>query len=265
MCFPSWPVVISIILLLVSACSSPGPASVSDREQPPSRKLETHRVSSGETLYSIAWRYGVDYRKLAHHNGVGQPYTIYPGQTLRLDVESGGTPSTASPVSEVARTAPAKPSVQRKPKPSEASGRSINKTPASPAPSAPALVAGPPAWRWPSQGRILSAFGASTGLNKGIDIDGKLGEPVLAAASGQVVYAGSGLRGYGRLVIIKHNDTYLSAYAHNEKLLLSEGDSVKAGDKIAEMGSSGTDKVKLHFEIRRNGKPVDPIRYLPKR
>ncbi|WP_347329774.1 peptidoglycan DD-metalloendopeptidase family protein [Marinimicrobium locisalis] len=115
------------------------------------------------------------------------------------------------------------------------------------------------------KGRVLSAFGASTGLNQGIDIDGKLGDSVLAAAAGQVVYAGNGLRGYGNLVIIKHNDTFLSAYAHNRRLTVSEGDSVKAGEVIAEMGATGADSVRLHFEIRRDGKPVDPIGYLPKR
>ncbi len=112
---------------------------------------------------------------------------------------------------------------------------------------------------------MLARFGANNSLNRGIDIGGNLGQPVIAAADGQVVYAGSGLRGYGNLLIIKHNDTYLSAYAHNRRLLVDEGESVKGGQRIAEMGSSGTDKVMLHFEIRRNGTPVDPMGYLPRR
>jgi lipoprotein NlpD len=112
---------------------------------------------------------------------------------------------------------------------------------------------------------LLSGFQGNAGHNKGIDIAGNLGQPVFAAASGQVVYSGTGLRGYGKLLIIKHNDTFLSAYAHNNNLLVKEGDMVKAGQKIADMGSSGTDRVKLHFEIRREGTPVDPMKYLPKR
>jgi lipoprotein NlpD len=120
-------------------------------------------------------------------------------------------------------------------------------------------------WRWPASGRVLVPFNGNNGLNKGIDIDGNLGQPVLAAAAGEVVYAGSGLRGYGKLLIIKHNQNYLSAYAHNQRLLVQEGDVVKMGQRVADMGSSGTDRVKLHFEIRRDGTPVDPMRYLPRR
>ena len=111
----------------------------------------------------------------------------------------------------------------------------------------------------------MSSFQGSNALNKGIDLGGKLGEPVLAAADGQVVYSGSGLRGYGKLLIVKHNETFLSAYAHNDRLLVKEGDFVKAGQRIADMGSSGTDRVKLHFEIRRDGTPVDPLKFLPRR
>lgn len=258
-----WLITISIIILLVAACASPQPASVSDREQPPSRKLQSHRVSHGETLYSIAWRYGLDHRRLAAANRISQPYTIYPDQTLRLE-EAEPSRALSRPAEmpvEVAKK-PVKKLSDQQPKPKN---RSKNQTSVSEVPPPPALLQGPPSWRWPAGGRILSAFGSSTGLNKGVDIEGKLGESVVAAASGQVVYAGSGLRGYGKLLIIKHNDTYLSAYAHNNRLLLSEGDPVKGGDKIAEMGSSGTDAVKLHFEIRRQGEPVDPIRYLPKR
>jgi lipoprotein NlpD len=118
---------------------------------------------------------------------------------------------------------------------------------------------------WPTNGRIISGFSATDPLRKGIDLAGQLGEPVVAADSGSVVYAGSGLAGYGELVIIKHNEQFLSAYGHNSKLLIKEGDAVKAGQKIAEVGSSGTDSNKLHFEIRKDGKPVDPLSYLPKR
>ncbi len=253
-CKVSTVIYILIALLLISACSSQ-PAQVVNREQPPSRKIQHHRVSPGETLYSIAWRYDVDHRRLAKHNGIRPPFTIYPGQMLQLDVGSGPVESAAPPPA-IAKESPST---------EKATPRSKNQTTSKPAPTSPPLVTGAPQWRWPVKGRVLSAFGASTGLNQGIDIDGKLGDSVLAAAAGQVVYAGNGLRGYGNLVIIKHNDTFLSAYAHNRRLTVSEGDSVKAGEVIAEMGATGADSVRLHFEIRRDGKPVDPIGYLPKR
>lgn len=248
---------ILISLAVLGGCATQR-ADVVERGQPPGREIQTHWVSAGETLYSIAWRYDVDHRKLARHNGISPPFTIYPGQTLRLDVDNMAAPSRPSP-----RTTP--PKVVSKPTPKAPSVRQENKTSRPKASAAPALVAGNPDWRWPVKGRVIAAFGASTGLNQGIDISGKLGDSVRAAAAGQVVYAGSGLRGYGNLVIIKHNDTYLSAYAHNRRLKVAEGDAVKAGEVIAEMGSSGTDSVHLHFEIRRDGKPVDPIGYLPKR
>lgn len=261
-------IAISIMFLGLLACGSPQPAHVVDRAQPPSRKIQNpgaHQVSRGETLFSIAWRYGLDYRQLANHNRISPPYTIYPGQKIRLDVgiappASASAPRTnrpqAAPVTRPPRATPARPT---------AVPRSENKTPKTPATSQPPLLAGAPNWQWPAQGRVLSGFHGNNGLNKGIDIGGNLGQPVLAAASGQIVYAGSGLRGYGKLLIIKHNETYLSAYAHNHHLLVKEGDVVKAGQKIADMGSSGTDRVKLHFEIRREGTPVDPMKYLPKR
>jgi lipoprotein NlpD len=120
-------------------------------------------------------------------------------------------------------------------------------------------------WAWPAEGAVIGRYSSNSSLNKGIDIAGDLGQPVLAASDGTVVYAGSGLRGYGELLIIKHSDTYVSAYGHNRRLLVREGQKVKAGQVIAEMGSTGTDRVKLHFEIRRNGKPVNPLSYLPAR
>jgi lipoprotein NlpD len=123
----------------------------------------------------------------------------------------------------------------------------------------------PKGWGWPSSGVLIGKFSSNGSLNKGIDIAGDLGQPVLAASDGTVVYAGSGLRGYGELVIIKHSDTYVSAYGHNRRLLVREGQQVKVGQTIAEMGSTGTDRVKLHFEIRRQGKPVDPLQFLPRR
>jgi lipoprotein NlpD len=119
-------------------------------------------------------------------------------------------------------------------------------------------------WRWPAQGQVVRHFSPKNG-SKGIDIAGRSGQAVNAAAGGRVVYSGSGLRGYGKLIIIKHNNSHLSAYAHNERLLVKEGDTVNGGQRIASMGRAGDRQVKLHFQVRRNGKPVDPLRYLPKR
>jgi lipoprotein NlpD len=268
-------IVISIMFLGLMACGSPQPAQVIDRTQPPSRKIQgqsVHYVSRGETLFSIAWRYGLDYRLLANYNKIPAPYTIYPGQKINLDISpsrrlASSSPS-ASPSANTAsqpRGASATPAPRVTPTQPVTTPRSEIKTPAVAPPSKPPLISGAVQWQWPTQGVLLSGFHGNNGLNKGIDIGGNLGQPVLAAASGQIVYAGSGLRGYGKLLIIKHNETFLSAYAHNHHLLVKEGDTVKAGQKIADMGSSGTDRVKLHFEIRREGTPVDPMKYLPKR
>ena len=130
-------------------------------------------------------------------------------------------------------------------------------------PAEPALAGDELPWIWPAKGQLIGTF--SEGGSKGVDIAGKLGDPVIAAADGKIVYSGTGLRGYGKLVIIKHNTTYLSAYAHNQTILVKEGQSVTRGQKIAEMGNSDADQVKLHFEVRRQGKPVDPLKYLPPR
>ncbi|MDO3383992.1 peptidoglycan DD-metalloendopeptidase family protein [Gilvimarinus algae] len=262
---------------LLVGCASAPPARVADREQPPTRKIQVHTVSSNETLYSIAWRYGLDFRELARHNGIGPPYTIYVSQQLRLDVNDASRrrppPAIASRTQAPAAAPVSSPtSASRTPSrstpttpPASSSTRSENRTPANSTAEPPPMLSGPVKWRWPASGPVIAGFSSAGGLNKGIDIGGKLGEPVVAAASGNVVYAGSGLRGYGKLVIVKHNETYLSAYAHNRVLMVREGESVKAGQQIAELGSSGTDKEKLHFEIRRDGKPVNPLTFLPKR
>lgn len=281
---------ILIAMVLTAACGTHQSAKVSDREQPPSRRIQsqqaqipqggTHRVVRGDTLFSIAWRYGLDYRKLAQSNRISVPYTIYPGQVIRLSISPSGSPTVSRSASATAVPVPQRPvqtppsssppnttalPPRQVPTPSATINRAENRAPAATPSQSSALVLGAPQWQWPTQGRLLSGFQGSTGLNKGIDIAGNLGQPVVAAASGQVVYSGTGLRGYGKLLIIKHNETFLSAYAHNHHLLVKEGDFVKAGQKIADMGSSGTDRVKLHFEIRRDGTPVDPMKYLPKR
>lgn len=211
-----------------------------------------YTVQRGDTLYSISWRYGLDYREVARWNNVNERFQIYPSQVLNL-TSGGGAAATSQ------STPP--PSSQQKP--AAQSAEPARQEPA-PRASTPA-VAGQPAWRWPAEGQIIRRFSAIEGGSKGIDIAGKTGDSVVAAADGRVVYAGSGLLGYGNLVIINHNRQFLSAYAHNSRILVSENDMVKSGTKIAEMGQTGTDRVQLHFEIRRDGKPVDPLTYLPKR
>lgn len=213
-----------------------------------------HRVQRGETLYSIASRYGQDWRSLAAQNGIAAPYTIHVGQVLRVGRGVAQAAVQSSPSSHATSAA----------RRTNAQAAAIR--PQASAPASVKPVAGSPTgWAWPASGTVIEGFSAASGLNKGIDIAGEAGQPVLASLAGSVVYAGSGLRGYGELIIIKHSDTYVSAYGHNRRLLVKEGQRVTAGQQIAEMGSTDTDRVKLHFEIRRQGKPVDPLQYLPRR
>lgn len=236
------------ILLLAGCTGTKYRAPVDSLEQPPSQKITAHIVAKGETLYSIAWRYNQDVHALAQWNRILQPYTIYPGQRIDLD------PSSRPPAQPFSAPAKADPSRER------SISRSVPALVAKPAPAPKSKLT----WQWPVSGAILTGFSGARALDKGIDIGAEKGEPVVAAGSGTVVYAGDGLRGYGNLLIIKHNESYLSAYAHNDKLLVAEGESVQAGQQIAEVGSSGTNRNKLHFEIRRDGKPVDPMGYLPR-
>jgi len=206
-----------------------------------------HVVRNGDTLYSIAWSAGLDYRALARWNGISPPYVIKPGQKLRLRPGPGDRPqATASAASREAR--------RSEPKPSEPEPQQQSTTAAS---------SGPPGWVWPTSGPVLRKFSGNS-ANPGIDIGGTGGQPVKSAAGGRVVYSGDGLRGYGELIIVKHNELFLSAYAHNRKRLVREGQRVRRGQPIAEMGSTGTDRVKLHFEIRKQGAAVDPLKYLPR-
>lgn len=210
----------------------------------------TATVHRGDTLYGIATRNGISALDLAVWNDVPPPYTIYPGQRLRLYPSARSSkPSTTGavprrPAATAARPAPASPSVTT---PVE--------TP----------VASPFAWSWPADGTLAGRYVAGEPTRQGIDITGQAGQPVRAAAAGVVVYSGSGLVGYGELVIVKHDDAWLSAYGHNRARLVNEGQIVKKGQQIAEMGHSGAARDMLHFEIRFNGKPVDPLSYLPKR
>ncbi|MGC5702322.1 peptidoglycan DD-metalloendopeptidase family protein [Pseudomonas sp. NFXW11] len=272
-----------VLSSLLVGCSSTKTSSVgvverSNTNAAPQRPTVTtgqYVVRRGDTLFSIAFRYGWDYKALAARNNIAEPYTIHPGQTIRFDGRTGAAPaavvtSTQSSASSSSKTTvirrPAGPTQPPAAPPAATSTASAGKPAPAPVP-APVPPAGPAptGWNWPSNGVLIGKFSSNGSLNKGIDIAGDLGQPVLAASDGTVVYAGSGLRGYGELVIIKHNETYVSAYGHNRKLLVREGQQVKVGQTIAEMGSTGTDRVKLHFEIRRQGKPVDPLQFLPRR
>ncbi|TDY00144.1 peptidoglycan DD-metalloendopeptidase family protein [Thiohalophilus thiocyanatoxydans] len=215
-----------------------------DRDQP--TKSRVYTVSKGDTLYSIAWEHGHDYRSVARWNGINPPYTIYPGQEIRM---SPGDTAAAVAQDDVGRSddnTGTTTSTAEQNKPAAEPVRKLS-------------------WQWPVEGEIVNNFSGTDPGKKGLDIAGRMGQSVKAAADGKVVYSGSGLRGYGKLIIIKHNTAYFSAYAYNDKLLVQENDAVKSGQRIAEMGKHNSDQAMLHFEIRRNGTPQDPVKYLPKK
>lgn len=242
-------VIVIVIAFLVTACSGTVNAPVGTRDRQPDAAY--HVVQKGEGLYFISWQYGVDYMDLARWNSIDPPYTIYPGQKIYLKPRYKPRGSTGY-----------------HPRPEKRTARIVTVK------KVPKKVQGKPAederdyqvsqWVWPARGKLIRQFSANDNGKKGIAISGRPGDPVVATASGKVVYSGNGLVRYGQMVIIKHNSQYLSAYAHNRKLLVKEGESVKQGQKIAEMGSSGTNQVMLHFEIRKLGKPVNPLQYLKK-
>jgi lipoprotein NlpD len=225
-----------------------------------------YTVKPGDTLIRIGLEYGQSWKDIARWSNLENANVIEVGQVLRV------VPPTASGSTETVATRPVTPATPASgasaPK-TAASGTPAASTPAATPAPAPAPTPAPTAggddlnFMWPASGSLLAGFDEAR--NKGYDIGGKAGDPVLAAADGRVVYAGAGLRGYGNLIILKHNNTFLTAYAHNQTLLVKEDQNVRKGQKIAEMGSTDTDRVKLHFEIRRQGKPVDPSRYLPSR
>lgn len=292
------------LALLAAGCANHAPAPVVERGGAPAPVAKPasapvggsgyHTVKKGDTLYSIALDNGQDYKDVAAWNNLDNPNLIKIGQQLRVTPPDSGAPvAVAKPVSssgpvEVKPVGGANTdSLKREPKggkqpyseealararqgeaaPAEA--KPAPATEAKPAEQKPAPeskpAAGPdePVWAWPANGKIITPF--AEGSSKGLDIAGKAGEPVLAAADGVVSYAGSGLRGYGNLVVLRHNATYLSVYAHNSKILVKEKQTVTRGQKIAEIGSSDTESPRLHFEIRRQGKPADPQKFLPPR
>jgi lipoprotein NlpD len=287
--------VIAFCALIVGCASSGGRAPVEDRTAFPTRpaaplpsaapsapvvpKLNAehagkpgyYTVRPGDTMARIALDHGQNWRDVTRWNGLENPNVIEVGQVLRVVPPSAETAAVAQPIAGSAKV-DSRPLETRPttPVPAPAGATSAATPPVASAPSAPAA---PPVsregdddvnWQWPAGGPVLAGFDEGRNV-KGLSIGGKAGDPVLAAADGRVVYAGSGLRGYGNLVILKHNNTYLTAYAHNQSLLVREDQVVRRGQRIAEMGSSDAERVQLHFEIRRLGKPVDPARLLPTR
>jgi len=249
-------------VLLVAGCSTPGPAPVASREQITTPTTPRYRVKPGDTLTSIAWAAGLDYRELAAWNGIRNPNRIYVGQVLQMQppLRKAEPPNTAlqPPAADreharrVAKATTGRASAVRKP-PVAASTR------VEPAVSAAAVLR----WAWPTDGRVSQTFSSNDRRRQGIKIAGILGQPIRAAEAGKIVYSGSGLIGYGQLIIIKHNKNYLSAYGHNRKILVKEGDQVARGETIGEMGRPPEGEPLLHFEIRRGGTPVDPMGLLP--
>lgn len=299
-CFPSSPAVRnpafwitrSVILLFLAGCASAPHAPVIERApdsskaplakkrsvREPDWRPDVYVVQKGDTLYGIALEHGLDYRDVVEWNGIADPNVIMIGRRLKLKPPQQAQTMALKPDAEPARAPVGEGMLKTQPKPLKqaysdqvAQADTSAERAVKPDDKAPPVEAKEPTspddddqvdWGWPVNGRLLAGF--NDGQNaKGVDIAGKMGQGVLAAAPGKVVYSGSGLRGYGKLIIIKHNKTYLSAYAHNSQILVREGQNVAKGQKIAEMGDSDADQVKLHFEIRRLGKPVDPAKYLP--
>ena len=236
-------------------CSTPAMVPIADLTNEASNS-SVRIVQPGETLYVLAWEAGIDYRVIARANALKRPYQVVPGQRIRIS-NLGPQTSSSPALSKVkVSTIPKKSLNATRLKPDKSSDGSST--------TAKNKKTSQRKWLWPAQGKILRRFTSREGSN-GIEISGKEGALVRASAPGKVVYAGSGLRGYGNLLILKHDHQFLSAYAHNQRLLVKENDTIAAGVAIAEMGRKHTGRPRLHFEIRKNGKPVDPLNYLPAR
>lgn len=233
--------ILALISVSFSGCISHPSAPVTDLS-PLSKKNKTYVVAKGDTLHAIAFRTGVAYQKIAAWNGIVDPYRIYVGDVLSLRQSSIRRKQTKT----IKRSVKARTKLASKPIKTARLPSNVSK------------------WRWPAKGKLTQKFSKSKAIF-GIQIKAKRASPVLATASGQVVYTGSAIKGYGKMIIVKHSEKFISAYAHNDTLLVKEGDQIKAGQQLAKMGSSGTKGVKLHFEIRKNGEPVNPLNYLPQK
>lgn len=248
-------IIFAVIFILTSCSSTPAPI-VEGWHQSPANRSE-YIVQKGDTLYSIAWAFALDFRDLARFNHLSPPYKLHAGQKLNMTSTLPPIKYAITPLPRFIRSPRA-----ALPKPGVVKKVAISKKSITYQRITPGKISKSDGWVWPAQGKVVKGFSMNSGGNRGIEIAGRRGEPIIATAPGKVVYAGSGLRGYGNLIIIKHNDTYLSAYAYNKILLVKEGMSVKAGQKIALMGSNNAGQTRVHFEIRRNGKPVNPIKFL---
>lgn len=252
-----------------STGTAPGQPAAATRERASGPVPPFHEVRRGETLYAIAFRYGLDWRSVAQWNRIQPPYTIRPGQELRLSAppDTLAATSAAPPAQPRSRPEPAPASPEpalRSSAPPPVPPSSSSSAPPPPSASAASRTVAGVSWRWPTSGSVLRRFDPAA-TRRGIGIGGEVGQLVLAAADGEVVYSGTALIGYGELIIIKHSDTMLSAYGHNRRRLVGEGDRVRAGQPIAEMGMDESQRALLHFEIRRNGQPEDPTAFLPAR
>ena len=243
-------ILLSLLVLLGTGCLRfvPYNPDKSIRANTPSEVVTHHKVKAGETLYSIAFEYGRDHRDVARWNKIPRPYTIYPKQKIRIIPINSDSKNTIQFTTKTQTSVP----TAKKITPADKRVNDVSNN-------------NKLTWRWPTQGKVVSTFSIRDPGRRGIDIVGRKGQPVNATATGRVVYRGNGLRGYGNLIILKHNETYFSAYAHTENVVVKENEKVKLGQKLADMGNTSSEQTKLHFEIRRNGKPVNPLRYLPKR
>jgi lipoprotein NlpD len=276
---------VALMLVALGACSSQKPAPVVDRtgtsgaarppvvaDKPAASSREArdgvYTVQRGDTLHSIAMAFGVDVRELVRWNGLPDANVLRVGQTLRVAPPPDSSVATVTPVTpggstEVRPLPPPGGPVAAAPVPPGSTTPAPTRPESAPAAKSDASPTPLVQWQWPAAGKVIDGFDAPR--NKGIDIGGNEGEPVLAAADGEVVHVGSALRGYGNLVIVRHPGDYVTAYGHNRKILVSQGQQVKRGQPIAELGRTDSDRPKLHFEIRHQGKPLDPVKYLPPR
>ena len=272
--------VMLLVVVILAGCAGWNPAEEKSagRSSYQTTTDGHYRVKRGDSLHAIAFSFNMDWRDIARWNDIRSPYTIYPDQELRLSAPTGqrsqqqpsrstaktSTGSKPSTSKTVVKAAPSKSSTSttydNTPKPATTTAE-VN----TPVASNAVATADPGKWLWPAEGRIISNFKPNDPARKGIDIGGKEGQAVIASAAGEVVYSGAGLIGYGELIIIKHSERLLSAYAHNQKRLVAEGQKVAGGERIADMGKTDRNQAMLHFEIRLNGNPQDPLKYLPGR